>query len=138
MHGNPSILLRAALIVAILMSSGCHSDPKNEALQTQVGWRPVETWSGHGDTQTESFDIQSTQWRVKWTTKNENPPGMGTFKVTAHSAISGRPIALVVEHKGVGSGIGYVDQDPRLYDLVIESRGIDWSVSVEEGVIGTE
>jgi hypothetical protein len=138
MFRNPLTALRTVLFVAALVSSGCHSDPKAEATQTLVGWRPIESWTGQGDTQTESFDIQSTQWRVKWATKNEKLPGKGTFKVTAHSAISGRPIALVVEHEGVGSGIGYVDQDPRLYDLVIESRGVDWSVSVEEGVIGTE
>jgi hypothetical protein len=103
-----------------------------------VGWRPIQTFSGHGDAQTDSFDIQSGQWRIKWATTNENPPGAGTFEMTVHSAISGRPLGLPVEHQGTGRGIAYVNEDPRLYHLVIQSRDIDWSVSIEESVVGHE
>jgi hypothetical protein len=34
-----------------------------------MGWRPVVTFSGHGSTQTESFSIETGQWRIKWATK---------------------------------------------------------------------
>jgi hypothetical protein len=34
-----------------------------------MGWRPVTTFSGHGSTQTESFSIETGQWRIKWATK---------------------------------------------------------------------
>ena len=50
-------------------------------------------WSGRGDTQTESFDIDSTQWRIKWETKGAASPGAGSFHLVVHSAVSGRPIA---------------------------------------------
>jgi hypothetical protein len=86
--------------------------------------------------QTESFNIESGQWRLKWATTNEDAPGSGTFRVTVHSAVSGRPLAVAVEHKGIGHDVAYVNEDPRLYHLVIESRGVDWSVSVEESAIG--
>ena len=41
-----------------------------------------------------------------------------------------------VEHSGIGHDIAYVNEDPRLFHLVIESSNEDWSVSVEEGVVG--
>jgi hypothetical protein len=75
---------------------------------------------------------------MKWATTNENPPGTGTFNMTVHSAISGRPLGVPVEHQGNGHGIAYINEDPRLYDLVIESGGVDWSVSIEESVLGRE
>jgi hypothetical protein len=75
---------------------------------------------------------------MKWATTNENPPGAGTFEMSAHSAISGRPIGPSVEHRGVGHGIAYINEDPRLYHLIIESKGVDWSVSIEESALGHE
>ena len=120
----------AALLAAVLLAA-CHSAPK----PTLIGWRPIVTFSGHGDSQTESFNIETGQWRIKWTTSNENPSGSGTFRVTVHSAISGRPLLVAVEHKGVGKGVAQVTEDPRLYHLVIDSAGVDWTVSVEEASV---
>jgi hypothetical protein len=122
------------VIVALLLSA-CGSTPKPAAGPVVVGWRPIQSWSGHGDMQTESFNIESGQWRIKWATANEAPPGSGTFRVTVHSAVSGRPLAVAVEHRGVGRDIAYVNEDPRLYHLVIESQSVDWSISVEESEI---
>ena len=53
-----------------------------------------------------------------------------------HSAVSGRPIEDAVQHNGDGHGIAYVTEDPRLYHLVIDSAGLDWSIKVEEAVVG--
>ncbi len=94
------------------------------------------SWTGRGDEQTESFDIDSTQWRIKWITKGAASPGAGLFHLVVHSAVSGRPIQDAVQHQGDGSGVVYVTQDPRLYHLVIDSDGLDWSIKVEEAVTG--
>jgi len=99
-----------------------------------VGWRPIDTFSGHGNAQTESFNIETGAWRIKWEAKNETSPGTGLLLVTVHSAVSGRPIAQAVEHRGPGHDIAYVTDDPRLYHLVIESHDVDWSLKVEEAV----
>lgn len=115
---------------------GCKPAPKPEPKPRPVGWRHIGDWSGRGSTQTESFNIEGTLWRIKWETKGEETPGTGTFVIMVHSAVSGRPIALGVEHNGNGKGIGYVSEDPRLYHLVIESSGVDWSFTVEEAVVG--
>lgn len=49
-----------------------------------------------------------------------------TFRLTAHSAISGWMLADVVDRQGPGSGIGYVSTEPHtLYIRRIEWFGLD-------------
>jgi hypothetical protein len=126
--------MKVALIATALIASACRTE--STPRHTMVGWRPVVSFSGTGDSQTESFNIESGQWRIKWTTKNEQPAGAGTFRVTVHSAVSGRPLMVAVDHRGTGHGTAYVNEDPRLYHLVVESRAVDWSVSIEDSVTG--
>jgi hypothetical protein len=97
----------------------------------------MASFSGRGDSQTESFDIDSTEWRIKWQTKGAVSSDTATFHVVVHSAVSGRPLMEAVEQRGNGHGIAYVTEEPRLFHLVIESKGLDWSVAVEEAVVGT-
>ena len=73
--------------------------------------------------QTESFDVDSTQWRIKWQTKGAARAGAGMFHVVVDSAVSGRPILDAVEQHGNGHGIADVTEDPRLYHLVVDSSG---------------
>jgi hypothetical protein len=124
------------LFLALFAAAGCRSTPHRQPASLQVGWRPIASWSGRGDTQTESFDIDSTQWRIKWQTKGAASPGAGSFHLVVHSAVSGRPIEDAVQHRGDGQGTAYVTEDPRLYHLVIDSGGVDWSIKVEEAVVG--
>lgn len=123
-------------VLAAVLTVGCRSTPKPEAPKLAVGWRPAGAWSGQGNTQTESFEIQSGQFRIQWQTTNETAPGAGTFRVTVHSGVSGRPLMLAVDHRGPGSGTAVVTDDPRPYYLEIESSRLDWSISVQEGVVG--
>src|SRR5579863_4867372 len=69
-----------AVIVAGLLCGGCGTKPKANIQQTLTGWRPVGAFAGRGNSQTESFNIESGQWRIKWATTNENPAGAGTFR----------------------------------------------------------
>lgn len=126
---------RWLLIATVLAATACHTEAPAKPTPGTVGWRFIGKWSGHGDAQTDSFNMEGGQWRIKWETTHETSPGAGTFRVTAHSAVSGRPIQLAVDHRGVGHGIGIVTEDPRLYHLVIESANVDWSIVVEEAVI---
>jgi len=135
---SPMNRLPAWLVVAIMaLTCGCRAEPEREAKPPQIGWRPLESFSGRGNMQTESFNVESTQWRIKWETRNETTPNAGTFSVVVHSAVSGRPIMEAVDHNGVGKGVAYVTEDPRLYHLVIESSAVDWSIQVEEAVISS-
>ena len=121
------------LVLLSLALAGCATHPPAKS-EPNVGWRPIASFSGRGDSQTEAFNIESGQWRIKWETKNETAPGEGRFKVMVHSAVSGRPLMQAVEHRGAGHDIAYVNEDPRLYHLVIESANVDWSVAIEESV----
>jgi hypothetical protein len=121
------------LMVCVLLLA-CGARPQTH--HTQVGWRPIGSWSGRGDTQTDSFNIESTQWRIRWETKGAASPGAGSFHLVVHSAVSGRPIQDAVRQHGNGRGVAYVTEDPRLYHLVIDSDGVDWSIKVEEAVVG--
>src|SRR5262249_54031937 len=134
------VLAAALLVVA---ASGCSrrvepaqgNDPKQV-----VVWHALGSWSGRGSRQTESVTSDSGAMRVRWratAVKEDKNPEAGHFRVSAHSAISGRFLEQAVEHDGPGSGIGFVNQDPRVFYFVIESERLDWTFSVEEAIAGT-
>src|SRR5207244_655414 len=108
------------LVLGALLNVACRSEATPKPKTPQVGWRPIGSWKGHGAAQTESFVIDSGQFRIKWETRNEKSQNSGTFRLTVHSAISGRPLALAVEHRGPGRDTAYINEDPRTFHLVIE------------------
>ncbi len=115
---------------------GCRSrsaQPAASQKQT-VAWRRLGAWSGRGNKQTESFTSDTGTLRIHWETTGAGGPG-GAFRLTAHSAISGRPLQQVVDHRGTGSGLGYVQQDPHIFYLVVESDQLAWSIVVEEAMM---
>ena len=126
------------IVIAALASfaSACGSQSTPAAKEIVI-WHTVGSWSGHGNGQSESFTSDTGALRVRWETSNEVPADAGAFRLTAHSAISGRPLQLAVDHRGVGRGTSYVNEDPRVFYLVIESANLDWSFTVEEAVAGT-
>jgi len=129
------LTLPAALLVSVLSLTACNSAPAKPKTPL-VGWRHIADFSGRGSSQTESFNIEATQWRIKWETKGDTTPSTGTMLLMVNSAVSGRPIALGFEHNGNGKGIAYVTEDPRFYYLVITSENLDWSLSIDEEVLG--
>ena len=114
-----------------MLAVGCGQEPSPAPAGATT--RALGTWEGRGS-QTIGFNSESGRFRVTWQTRNEHPPGSGTFRLTAHSAVSGRPIQPITDHRGVGSGAADVDDDPRPYNLMIESANLDWIISVEETV----
>ena len=134
----PAKQMRTFLVAAAVLLASCSHPPQPVRRTPELGWRPIASWSGRGNNETDSFNIGSGQWRIKWETSHEQAPGRGAFRVIVHSLVSGRYVSTPVDYKGVGSGIAYVAEDPRQFFLVIESSDIDWKVSVEEGVIGEQ
>jgi hypothetical protein len=130
----------AAAALAALVAGGCSgAAPRAETPQQVVAWKAIGTWSGRGNRQTESFRSDSGALRVRWTSSvvTREPGASGALHVTAHSAISGRVLEQVVDHRGDGKGVGYVNQDPHVFYLMVESDHVDWTLSVEEAVAGT-
>jgi len=129
--------LQNLLVAAgVLFAAGCGVESK-PATEDAFVWQQLGSWTGRGSQQTESFIGETGSLRVRWETRNEAPPGHGTFQVAVHSAISGRPLAVAGESRGVGHGISYINEDPRVFYLVVESANLEWSVTVEEGLAVT-
>jgi hypothetical protein len=130
-----------AMIAVALLTAACRGQarPAAETPKQVIAWKAVGSWSGRGNKQTESFTSGSGALRIHWTTKLAAPQSAaaGAFRVTAHSAISGRPLEQAVDHQGAGSGVAYVNQDPHVFYLTVESDHVDWTVAVDEAIAGT-
>jgi hypothetical protein len=132
-------VLAVGLVAAALGSGACgpRANPKQPAAARGVVWRPLGSWSGRGSLQTESFTSETGALRVRWETRLPEsvvPLAPGRFRLNAHSAISGRLLQPVVEQAGAGSGVGYVQQDPHVFYVVVESTQLNWTFTVEEAV----
>jgi hypothetical protein len=128
-----SILVLAG--VALLTPSCADDAPR--ARTPAVVWRKLGSWSGRGSTQTEPFISNTGSLRLQWETRNEAAAGTGIFRVTVHSDVSGRPLVLAVDARGVGRDMTHVSEDPRSFFLAVESANLDWTLAAEEGVAAT-
>ena len=94
----------------------------------------VGSWEGSGD-HTIGFVSNSGKFRVRWSTRQEPGKAEGVFRLTVHSAVSGRPLQEVVTQHGPGEGSFNFEDDPRQYNLMVASSGVVWSVVVDEVVL---
>jgi len=132
-----SAWLRCGVLgLALFWLTACRAERAEAPRREQIaGWKSIATFSGRGDAQLETFPIEGWTWRVRWETRNELPPGSGTFKATAHSGDSGRQLAEIAEVRGVDHDTTYVTELPHRYYLVVKSANVDWTMVVEEAVL---
>lgn len=132
-RGSSRILIVAA---AAAIMAGCRSEPPRAATAVVI-WKPIHTWSGRGDAQTETFTSDSGGFRVHWDAKNETRAGEGRLRVVFRSGDSGREIFEAISERGIGHGTEEVAAErPRWYYLTIESANVDWTVTVDERIDG--
>ena len=93
--------------------------------------RELGSWSGAGNS-TLGFVSESGSFRITWKTKNKDAARPGAFQLTLRSGISGRPLQVIADQQGTGSGSAEFGDDPRLYEFLVESADAEWSVSVQE------
>ena len=93
--------------------------------------RELGSWSGSGNS-TLGFVSESGSFRITWKTQNQDDARPGAFQLTLRSGISGRPMSVIADQHGSGSGSAEFGDDPRLYEFLVESTGAQWSVSVHE------
>jgi hypothetical protein len=118
------------LSLVVVLSAACGGPAPQEAENVAVV-RSLGTFSGRGS-QTIGVVSESGRLRVSWQTHNEQPPGTGTFRLALHSGVSGRPIDVITDQRGVGRGTREVTDDPRPYNLMVDSQNLDWEFTVEE------
>jgi hypothetical protein len=130
MHGRAGVWLTTGVLVAVF-SPACAPPKSLIAEQRTTQAKPPQSWQGTGD-RTIGFVSESGVFRVNWKTRSERAPDSGTFRLTVRSAISGRPIRIIADQRGEGSGtVDFVD-DPRLYEFIVESAGLRWWFDAEE------
>ena len=118
------------LLLALCLASCSPAPTKPQDIVAVT--REVGAWQGRGTATVGDIPSETGRFRIHWETTNESPAGAGTFKLTMRSAISGRPLHIVVDHKGVGTGTADFDEGPRTYDFLVESANLDWKFRVEE------
>jgi hypothetical protein len=132
-------MMRCIGIAILSLAMGaCSTGRAAEAPEREVVvWHQLGAWSGHGNMQTESFLIETGALRVRWETRNEQVKDIGRLRLILQSSVSGRPLQVAAEQQGVGHGEAYVPEGSRPAYVLIESADIDWSFTVEEGIVGT-
>jgi hypothetical protein len=130
------LTLKCSFVLVAALLSACVDDPPPGQARDTIIWHKLGEWSGAGNLQTETFTCDSGGLRLRWETRNETRPGAGRFKMSVHSAVSGRTLDVVVEHRGVGKDIEYFSDDPRIMYVVVESKDVEWTLIVDEAVPG--
>jgi len=121
------------LCAALLCVPACRAQQELPAVQQSAkpASRQLGSWKGTGST-TLGFVSESGSFRITWTTRNQDPALPGSFELTLRSGISGRPLRVIAEHRGAGAGSEEFGDDPRIYEFLVESSRIEWSIAVEE------
>lgn len=131
---------RAAVAIPLvwaLLIGACGRPAPKPVPKDLVTWKNLGEWSGSGNAQTESFLGLTGALRMHWRTKNQASKGAGTFKLILQSAISGRDLQQPVDETGQGEGTAYAAEDPRAFQITVQSANLDWSFTVEEAIFGS-
>jgi hypothetical protein len=117
-------------VLLIGISCGTTTEPGVGPSKKPVS-RELGSWTGKGST-TLGFVSESGSFRITWKAHNEDNARPGAFHLTLRSGISGRPMKVIADHRGAGGGSVEFGDDPRMYEFLVESTGMEWSIAVEE------
>jgi outer membrane biogenesis lipoprotein LolB len=128
--------MRAAVLMALVAAAACGRVSDSAAVDAQRATSPqaareLGSWTGKGST-TLGFVSESGSFRITWKAQNHDNARPGAFHLTLRSGISGRPLKVIADHRGAGGGSVEFGDDPRMYEFLVESRGVDWTIGVEE------
>ena len=140
MRGRREGCVRArSLIVLLAVTVACEARPAEApgggvqgGPPSATSWRTLGNWSGTGDRQTGSFDVTTGALRLAWEARADETEGR--LRITLHSAISGRPLETVVDSRGSAADTAHVALEPRVAYLRIEAVGLEWHLTLDEGV----
>ena len=118
-------------VVLAMIVTACSGVPERRPPPPSAAPRQLGSWTGHTST-TIGFVSESGSFRVDWSTRARDANPEGSFELTLRSGISGRPMRLIADQRGPGSGSVEFGDDPRLYEFLVESTGVEWSIAVYE------
>ena len=124
----------AACVACALTACGTTVSPSRDRSSQPADISPprqLGAWNGKGNT-TLGFVSESGSFRVSWRAQNEISGRPGNFHLTLRSGISGRPLTVIADHHGEGTGTVDFGDDPRMYEFLVEANGAAWSIRVEE------
>ncbi len=118
----------APLVLAMVFPACAAAPEPPTPAASPTAVRQLGSWTGTGNT-TLGFVSESGSFRINWKTASQSS-GEGEFLLTLRSGISGRPLKVIASHTGSGS-VEFGD-DPRIYEFLVESSGVEWTISVDE------
>ena len=124
------------LVLGLVLACGDPPTPKTSSSEAQIQWEPIQSWTGRGDQQLDSFQSDSGALRIEWEAKQAASVATpGSLKIVVHSSISGRPLAApVVDQRGEGKGTAYFSEEPRVFFLNVSAKDLEWKIAVSERV----
>jgi hypothetical protein len=131
------VLSRAVLCCGLALLTATCGSGRSQGTEDITIWERRGRWSGGALLQTDPFISTTGLLRVTWEARAAQSADDASFTIVLHSDVSGRSLVPVVDQRGPGAGVKYVSEDPRSFFLVIDGRGVDWSVDVAEGLPGT-
>lgn len=123
--------MRRPALLVLIAAIACVPAPEPAGQTSPPVSRELGSWTGNGST-TLGFVSESGSFRITWKARNRDNARPGAFQLTLRSGISGRPMKVIADHQGAGGGSVEFGDDPRLYEFLVESSRIDWSISVQE------
>ena len=134
-----TVLLTAVTLV-LSIGLGCgdvakekRADPKTYSAPKT--WSVVKTWSGNTDTETETFNVESSEWRIKAHIVDTGRGWESELAVYAYNDQGRMAGEVEVVGKGNGTeaeGISYVHSPPGKYYLKVLSLRNSWVITVED------
>jgi len=123
-----------ALALTALLCTACTSGAEQRQGGRLATWRPIQSWSGHGNAQLETFPTGGGPLRFYWQADSDARAGAVRLRIRLHSADSGRVLADIVDQQGGGAGSKEVVDDHQRFYLSVEGTDVDWTIRVEEAI----
>jgi hypothetical protein len=123
-----------ALALAGLLCVACTSGGEQRDGGRVATWRAIQSWSGRGNAQLETFPTAGGPLRFHWQADSHGGASTVRLKIHLHSADSGRILDEVVDQQGGGAGSKEIIDDHQRFYMSVEGTGLDWTIRVEEAI----
>ena len=123
-----------AFLLAALLCAGCTPEAERRQAARVATWRPIQSWSGHGNAQLGTFPTGGGPLRFHWQAEARMGGAPSSLKIRLHSADSGRILADVADQPGGGAGSTEIIDDHQRFYMTVEAADLEWTIRVEEAV----